>query len=563
MLAVTLFFLFVGARWIWIYRHGQPLDIDEAGYLGFALGDYYALLHRGVIGWLRSVEGRAIYAPVTTALSSLLFVVTGPHVIAGFAVPLLAGTSCIPASYFLGKSLGSRQIGLIASILVASCPIILVFSRSFHFSMPVTLALTVALLALLKSNRFERIGWAVVFGISLGLMPLTRTMTIAFVPGVVIGAFVYAVAEPIDRSRRVLMLSLALLLAAFTAATWLGPHGRAVFEYLFSFGYGPRAAEYGAAYSGLDAWLNTLRVLCNSGVYLPHLLIILAGAAAALSGALIEALTSRSTALVYRVVRSRTVPLFIVVAEAWSALASSRDQGSAFFAPIVPAMLVLTAWAFVRISSHQYYRLTVVLLLAAVAIGTSIPFLDLRTPFSAPWIADLPVLGQAVVTDGRGSIQRYEAAGRLGPSNVAEPIGPAAGRAWINLSAETAMAISRLAGSNAVTAFGFRHFLYNVNSVNLQQLLSSGTQFGMRQIEPFVTGESIQSYLAWLTNENVDACVLLTSDKVRGDIPPPINRAYMRQAAEQAGFIPVEDWPTPDGQTITLWQRQPLPANCR
>jgi hypothetical protein len=31
---------------------------------------------------------------------------------------------------------GSRQVGLAASILVASCPVILNYSRSFHFSLP-------------------------------------------------------------------------------------------------------------------------------------------------------------------------------------------------------------------------------------------------------------------------------------------------------------------------------------------------------------------------------------------------------------------------------------------
>jgi cbb3-type cytochrome oxidase subunit 3 len=34
LLALTLFFFVVGARWIWVYRHGQPHDGDEATYLG-------------------------------------------------------------------------------------------------------------------------------------------------------------------------------------------------------------------------------------------------------------------------------------------------------------------------------------------------------------------------------------------------------------------------------------------------------------------------------------------------------------------------------------------------
>jgi hypothetical protein len=49
---------------------------------------------------------------------------------------------------------------------------------------------------------------------------------------------------------------------------------------------------------------------------------------------------------------------------------------------------------------------------------------------------------------------------------------------------------------------------------------------------------------------------------VRGNFVPVINRAYMQEAAEQAGFSPVQRLPTPDGQSITLWNRRVAPPNC-
>jgi hypothetical protein len=101
LLALLLLFFLINARWIWIYRHGQSLDIDEAGYLTIALVDYYALVREGVVGWLAAVGAPSIQAPLMTALSSLLFYFTGPHVIVGFAMPLLAGAGCILATYFL------------------------------------------------------------------------------------------------------------------------------------------------------------------------------------------------------------------------------------------------------------------------------------------------------------------------------------------------------------------------------------------------------------------------------------------------------------------------------
>jgi 4-amino-4-deoxy-L-arabinose transferase-like glycosyltransferase len=564
LLALVLFFFFVGARWIWVYRRGQPLDVDEAGYLGLALINHYALVRGGVIGWLFAIEAPGVHAPLTTALASLLFYFTGPRVIVGFAVPLLAGTGCILATYYLGKSVGSRQIGLAASLLVASCPIILNYSRSFHFSLPATLVLTITLLALVNSNRFERTGWAVLFGLGLGLLPLARTMTIAFIPGVVAGAFMYTIAGPLHRLQRLLLLSASLVLAVLTAATWLGPNGSLVFHYLFSFGYGNRAVEYGPEHSAfsLAAWLTMLSVVC-SNIYLPHLLVMVTGGVAILFATCSEALQTQKVDFLQRVLRSRMLPILIVIAEALLALTSSRNTGSAFFAPIVPPLLVVTAWAFFKISSRQYYRLTLALLLAAVAIVSTTPLVDLRTPLSPPWSADVPILGNVTVTDGRGTLQKYEAAGRFGPGNVAEPISSAMGKAWLHLDTKTANIIAHLNGPTAVMAFAFRHHLYNVNSLNLQHLLRTGLQFPARQVEPTLTGESIEGYLSWLAREGADACVLLTSDRAGGDFPPAINRTYMRQAAEQSGFIPVQQWPTPDGQTITLWNHGAAPPNCR
>jgi hypothetical protein len=558
LLALSLLFFLVNARWTWIYRHGQPLDIDEAGYLSIALIDYYALIRASIVGWLSAVCAPSVQAPLTTALSSLLFYFTGPHVIVGFVVPLLAGTGCIVATYFLGKSVGSRQIGLAASILVASCPVILNYSRSFHFSLPATLAVTIALLALLNSDRFERIGWSVLFGLSLGLVPLARTMTVAFIPGIIVAALVYTVAQPFQRTRRLLVFTASLLLAVLTAATWFGPNGSLVYRYLFNFGYGSRAVEFGPERSrfGFDAWWDTLWSL-GSEIYLPHLVIIVAGGVAMLIVAYKEARKVRSTALLQRVLRSPMLPILIVVFEALLALTSSRNKGSAFFAPIVPMMLVTAVWALFRISSHRRYNLAVISVIAAIAIMASMPLIDLRTPLASPWTA----FGYVRVTDGRGAIQEYEAWGGFGPTGIAEPISPDRGKAWINLDRETAAIITRMYGSTAKLVFGFRHRLYNVNTVNLQQLLTRATTFAAQQVEPIVTGDSVEGYLSWLASED-GACALLTSDKTSADFTPVVNRTYMRDAADRAGFTPIQEWPTPDGQIITLWQSRPLPPNC-
>jgi hypothetical protein len=439
------------------------------------------------------------------------------------------------------------------------------YSRSFHFSMPATLVSTVMLVALVKSDRFSRMGWAVAFGVLLGLMPLARTMTIAFIPGVVLAGFLYTVVYPIERARRLSVLSGSLLLAVLTAGIWLGPNGRVVYDYLFSLGYGNRAVEFGPDVSrfGLESWLNMLRAFCNHDVYLPHLLVIVAGGIAVVVALCVHAARSPTGLFVQRVARSRMLPVVIVIADALLALTSTRDKaGSAFFAPIVPLLLVVTVWAFLYLSNGSYYRRTLALVLATIAITTSAPFLDLHNGSAAPRSAVLPVLGEVTLSDGWGVLQDYAAAGGFGPIGVEEPINREMSTAWIDVENTAAATITRGYGASTVVAFGFRHRFLNVNTLRLQQLLSTGVPFRGQQVEPTVTGDSVPGYRSWLTGEGAAACVLLTSDAVRGQFAPLVTPVYMREAAEGAGFIPIEQWSTPDAQLITLWKHRIAPPHC-
>jgi 4-amino-4-deoxy-L-arabinose transferase-like glycosyltransferase len=385
LLGIVLVFLMINAAWIWLFRHGQPLDIDEAGYLGISIVDYYGFMHDGIRGFLEAIWAPSTQAPLTTALAGLFYCITGPHVIVGFAVPLLSGTAIIVATYFLGCSLGSRQVGLVSAALVASCPIIITYSRSFMFALPTTAVVTMALVALLRSDRFRHFGWASVFGVCFGLMPLARTMTIAFVPGIVLGALIYTIAEPADQRRRLLVLALSLLLALATAASWLWPNGRYVFQYLLSFGYGDHAAEYGPSQSLFDVakWLLMARIVV-SYVHLPHFLVMLAGLLSMLL------LAGRSIALkgvsaFLRVVASSTIlPIIVYVAEAVAALASSQNQGDAFLAPIVPAAIVLSVWSCRKLSRGTVYRSTIATVAAAIVVLGVVPSFGLNLRIARP-----------------------------------------------------------------------------------------------------------------------------------------------------------------------------------
>ena len=545
--------------WLWLFRRGQPYNIAEYGYLGIALNDFHALMARGIVGWIQAVESPSIQSPVTTALSSLTFVIFGPRPLVGFFVTILSGIVTIIASYYIGKLISGRRTGLIASVVVATSPIIINGARDYIFALPVTAVTTVALLALLYSDRFRNKKFAILFGIFLGLMPLTRTMTIAFVPALVVAALISASDNSLDNRRRWMNLFISFIVAIVTASIWLVPNGILVMQYLLSFGYGNRSVEYGPKQSllNLNTWLYTIQNLA-SYVYLPELVFIILGFILLLV-MMTRMLFSEKWTDVFRIMqKSNILPLVILIVEGLIALTSSRNKGSAFVAPLVPAMLALSSWSIIKLIKKQFLLRLMTVTIVALSIISSIPLMNLTMSWARPWNINVPILGLTTVTDGRAYTQTYEAAGGYSTNNPDSPISKPMGEKWVKINEWTANKLNKVVGFNQLIAFGFRGLMYNVNSVNFQQLLAGRPQFPLTQIAPEVTGDSIAGYQNWLTKGGASsASFLLTGLGHNGFFLPAVNTANINKAAVRSGFSVYSKWRLPDGTNITLWKRSP------
>lgn len=562
---LVVVYVCVNVRWVWLYRHAQPLDIDEAGYFIIAILDYQSLLAGGLTGWVHTVLSPSIQAPLMTALTSLIFAITGPHIVVGFALPIVSGVAIIVSSYFLARYFLPPAAAFAATALVASCPVILNYARSFHFALPATALTTLALLCLVRSERFSKLRWALLFGISIGLMPLARTMTIAFLPGLVLGATVYSIMGQGHQIRRLLILGSAFLLAIATAASWLGFNGVYVFDYLFNFGYGTKAVEYGAKVSlfGWNAWTDTVWQFL-AYTYLPHALVVVAGL-----GAMILLMAHR---IKQRQIRSffkgtlaaPSFPIVICIVEALVALTSSQNKGTAFIAPIVPAILILSIYlvhiAYGVRSYHRLFKMSVILSLVVVTL----PMLDLTWRPAKPWMIALPWLKEVMVSDGRGPLQQYEDFGKVEPqTEPGQPRDRAALQPWLTLNQTTARVLQSFVHDPSAVALGFRGFLYNINTIRLQIVLTGADIIHLIPIDPFETNGIDSKYQTWLTTGSAaSACFLITLRDDKEDIQPPVLKHHMEEAAYQTGFLPVQAWPSPDGNVVTLWRRTMPRSSC-
>jgi 4-amino-4-deoxy-L-arabinose transferase-like glycosyltransferase len=553
LFVATLFFA-LNLRWIWLYRHDNLLDIDEAGYFGFAVIDYYGGHFGGLTGWVNAVNMPSIQAPLLTAVTSIFFLLFGVHPIWGFVTTAGFATLAILVTAGIGTTLRSPQAGLIAALLTACCPVIVNYSRSFQFSAPATFVTALAVLAMLRSRRFGHIGWAAVFGIALGLMPLARTMTIAFLPGLLLAGLVCLLGERRHVLRRLAIFAASVLLAVVVSASWLASNGVLVFHYLFSFGYGRQALEYGQANSkfGPDAWMRSLHAMVGD-IYLPFFAVLCAAAVLGL-GLLIGRLRKEGLGrTIATLLRSPAFLVFIVVAEQLAALTTSSNKGSGFFAPLIPPLAALMAYSLTGVPALRRHKARTVAAVGVLAALLWLPLIQLIPGLSHRYVTDLPFIGFSPISDGRGTIQSDEARAGYGAPGALAPVSSEQAHRWGALSNDIADYLINQFGKDILVEWGFRNELVNVNTVQLSNLLHRGSAFAAIMIDPSVVQESAVGYADWLGQNCAKRCVLLTSDRVSGDFLPPVNRPLMAQAARARGFSPVKTWIAPDDQRITLW----------
>jgi hypothetical protein len=553
--AVTAF-VALGALWLWEYRRGQPVDIDEAGYLGFAVTDYRGLVDGGPGGYWDSVMGPSIQAPLMTALTTPVFLVTGTGILSGLLVPLLLGGVMLLPAYGLGHEVGGPRVGWVAMALTAGTPVVIGFSRSYNFAIASGAATAVMLWAIARSRGFDRVGWSAVAGVAIGLVALSRTLMLAFLPALGVIGLVVLAAGP-RRGRRLGCLVLAAVSALAVAGPWYHRNGEAVLDYLTSYGYGRGSTAYGNDQSvlSLDSWRQTaVYVVANSFV---PMALLWAGGLVVIVGALVLAVRSEGVlSALRRAARSPLMPSLVWVVWCLAALTSSGNKGTGFLAPLVPAFAVLTAWALWRLPRPTAVALAGVAGVV-VALNTVVAMFP-TAEWAQPRQVAVPWVDQATVYSGRGVIQGYVAYARPDLPDGQMTVGEA--RGWHRSVDELTSDLGQLGPGQVFTAFGFRHRLVNVNTVQLEQLLDGGPALPLTMVDPADVPNDEDAMIDYLTTGYAaTSCLLLTSRGLAMEIEPVVDADLMSQAAKEAGFVRRTTVPLPDGRDVVVWRR---PSSC-
>lgn len=387
-------------------------------------------------------------------------------------------------------------------------------------------------------------------------MVLSRTMTLAFVPGGALAACSCFLIGGCDRRRQSVNLALGAITALLVAAPWYVKDAREVYHYLIGTGYGASSAAYGPGSSmwSVQYWTKDFALI------LQHLYLALG---AALLLCLVVALIPVAGRLKnsnhpdWRLswLASDSSVLVIAVVSGYLALTSSRNTGTGFSLPLLPPLVVLVVTATASIP-WTWTRRCLAALLVLITISTLVMKSGYDPALAQYREAVIPVIGRVPISDGRGLIQLEVAGAGYSIGSPTTPF-PSLERKWLPLSLDVAREIDRRARAHSqrqAVMFGTDDLLFNDTRLELASALWLHTDLPGNLLKPFPNGDSVASYRSQMIKFGSP---FLVTAQPNGREDFIISQPKVQAAARSLGFEVVRRFRLPDGRGAALWWKAP------
>ena len=332
--AVIVSIIAIGhAIWIWTHRSVGAYDPDEAGYIANAFR--FKRTIDPVAPWV------FVRQVVTTGTGPVVPLLAVPLLLVGpddprtvlMVQPLLLVALAVAVAGITRKLAGPRS-AIVAGLVIATTPTVTLATQSFWLGLGAAVCCAAAVLALLHSDHLRN-DWVWVFGGLAGLMVMTRTMSLGFVPGMYLGALLLC------RRERASVVGLAKAVGAFliVAAPWWIINWTGLTEYLFSYGYGPRAGLFGqgSVPERLDFRYN--RIVDGVGLVIPGLIAIQLG----LVTATVSVIRARVERHEWPSSSRAALAVATTVVVGVAALVSTTNNGVWFELPLIALIVALVA----------------------------------------------------------------------------------------------------------------------------------------------------------------------------------------------------------------------------
>lgn len=541
----------INVWWIATYRHGYPMDVDENGYTMIGIIDFFGWENGGFSGWWEAVQNQTPNAPLLPALTSIVLIFS-PGVMQGYGVLIAFAALLTLATYGIGERLAGPRLGALAALAVGTSQGVFVFTREYIFALPTAAFLTCSVYALIRSEGMRRRWWAIACGAAIGLMLLSRTMAVAFLPGLGVAILLPIVLNYREElKQRLLNLGLLVLSAVLVAATWYWNNVGPVYDYLTEFGYGSQAKNFGkeASFFSWERFKLVAEKIIQGDLLVPMSLLVfvaLIACAVAVVQRLRAAEDRKAEAL--RILGSDAVALFIVAGAGFGALMSSQNGGFGFTFPVA---MLLPPLAVVALRRYRAAIVPVTVLVVAVAAINLVANSNFSDDLSERRLVEVPAFGYLPWISGEpaavGNVRQQA------PGPPTRFISEDAGYVATDLElAKTLLDEIAPEGSPRLVAFASRNRVVSTNSVGLAGLVNyrRGIPFTQLLAEP----DTVAHYEEQITGPELgEPTAVVTTSTEAGDFEPLVTQAKVETALKNLDFHLVRQVGMPDGRNLRVW----------
>jgi hypothetical protein len=491
------------------------------------------------------------FAPLSPIVSSILMARFGVDENVAFYTHILFYATTVLVTFWWVREQSSRLAAITASLLVASLPDIVLYTRTYQYGLPTAFFFLLANFAYYKSARFSSRLWSLWAGAALGLMLLSRTMSIAFLPA-------FGLVWLLD-SRKVLRQNIAgfgVSVAVFLliAVPWYTLNFKEIFGYLFSFGYGASSTEYGlGTVSILSVNYLILRIQDFVGPLYPfHLLFVFVLFWVCVfqqAKTYVRKQDLKSTCL--------SVPAFIVVL-CIGILFSSKNRGSGFEVPLLPVMVFCAVCTIPIVIKKDNLTFAIFSIMSLGSLLTGYFQSTITACNNAPDFIVRPLVDSTRNKICDGYIGQYirEAVGKPGKDqSYWENISYPDQKTWREVSVEIADQLQAINKDKGPIVYVTRNRLVNVNTVMLAFVRKFGYILPASQIEPATLNASYADYRGWFDNTaQTNTCAVLMMSNTSGDFFPRPDVNLLRKVVSDRGFVLTARVPTPEaGMFAEIW----------
>jgi len=245
--------------------------------------------------------------------------------------------------------------------------------------------------------------------------------------------------------------------------------------------------------------------------------------------------------------------LLAFVLEGYLVLTTSRNEGTAFALPWLPALVVLAVAAAARTRPTAARSALAIAVAAAAGLGVVMKS-GLVTTLATPRSVSVSILDDVPLLDGRGIIQREVAAAGYPIGDPTEPL-PSMHRRWLPLARRvTALVLTRAAREHVRTTLlvAMDDELFNNTRLRLAAALWFHRYLPVGRLTA-AAGEDRPSVYAQKLRAS-RATALVIAPRAPG-APSTLTEANVAAGAREAHFRRLQTFVLPDGRPLQFWWR--------